>query len=271
MVLPMETDTVIDNPDEQLTESEMPPKTVSSFRPVQSCVLPCGCLLVSPLLLIILLCVLEFILAPTAFSPIRQTARFVEDHEIPNIMQELAGEWVIELPDTAYVFQDGMKGWRETRFVLNEDGTCEIHNLTLAMTNPYCGYKRYPEWTKRKLAGIWESIPQRISGLSADGGFRRDGGSTVRLYAFIIIHGEEDYTVKSRRNCYCSDLLLRSEVTERKAEDAENDYYCSGFIQVWKVQDNGQETYRLRMAGDAHNDELFMDRTGIVLKRVSKP
>ena len=249
----------MDNCATQLTKSEMSPKAVSRFRLFQWCAFSCGCFLVSPLLLVISLFAIFYLVYPTAFSPIRRTATFVEDHEIPNIMQELSGEWVIELPDRPYVFQDGMKGWRETRFVLNEDGTSEIHNLTLAMTNTYCGYKKYPQWTKRTLTGIWEPFSRSVF----------DPVVGDKDYAFIIIHGEKDHTIENRLNCYCShELLPLSIKTGQKEGDEDNDYYCSGFLQVWKVQENEKETYRLRLLEVPHY-EFIGTRTGIILKRVS--
>ena len=178
-------------------------------------------------------------------------------------MQELAGEWKIELPARSLIFPDGMEGWQETKFVLNEDGTCEIHNLTLSMTNPYLNGKEYPEWTGRKLTGTWESIPRSVSGYP-------EGSKvwTEKVYAAIIIHGEEDHTIENRRNCWCSRHLIFWEKPEYKPGTEDNDYYCSGFIMVWKVKEDGKETYRLRMFGDPGNYEFLLDRCGIILKRV---
>jgi len=242
-----------DNCDVHKTKSDCPPQTASRLRPFQCCFFSCGFFLIAPALLVCSYFAIDYLLQPTAYSPIRFSYQFVRWDEIPDIMKELSGEWVIELPDTHFTFQTGMEGWRETRFVLNEDGTCEIHNLTLAMTNPYSDSKRYPEWTKRKLSGTWEMVP-----------FWNDNIN-------FIIHGETEHTVETRDHCYCSGAIKSYEKIEIKNGNAENDYYCSGFIQVWKVKENAKETYKLRMLGDPYyavEAEIVCERTGIILKRM---
>ena len=265
----------MENNNAQKVNSDISPKRYpGSWLRYRFCTC-CGCVLLVPLLPIILimavvLCnqIVESFLVDFDFS----TVRFVELHEIPDIKKELSGEWVILLPrdhDIWWLFNTGMRGWRQTRFILNEDGTCEIHNLTLAMTNPYMGFRtirRYPEWTNRKIAGVWE-VFHTGAGRDAD-------GRAIRI-PIIIIHGETERTLENRFNCYCS-IRIPSWATgmdnreniEWKSGCDENDFYCSGYIQVWKVKEKGKETYRLRMLGDPWDAELFDAKSGIILRRV---
>ena len=241
----METNTVTNSFDEQLAKSDTPPKMVSRFRWVLlRIMLPsCGCLL-AILLLIFSILVWGFLIDTSAYHPTRYRAIFVQDHEIPNIVQELAGEWMVELPTAPLIFYAGMRGWRETRFILNEDGTCKIHNLTMSMATSrlypeemWYLLKEQPEWVGKTFSGTWKSVPLSVSGYPE--GSRLP---TKKVYAAIAIYGEKNSTVK----------------------DADN--YYSGLLMVWKVKENGQVTYRLRMFNG--NDEFITDRDGIILKRV---
>ena len=235
----MKTNVTKDDLDEQSTKSEVPPKSVSRIHPFGhvsfSC---CGCVIAVPLLLIFSFLVLVLIIDPSAFHPSRWRAKFVEVHEIPNIMQELAGEWVIELPSRSPIFNDGLKefnggmqDWQKTRFVLNDDGTCVIHNLPVGMAtsrlypDDYL-LKRQSEWAGKMFTGTWASATQSVSG-GVNGEF-----------AAIIIHGDKDDTVEDEYN------------------------YFSGILFVWKVK----ETYRLRLFDG--QDDFIMNKNGIILKRV---
>ena len=229
----MENNVAFDNRNKQLVESGMPSKKMSRFR----CYLCCGCILL--LSAILLLAVLILILEPSFFHPMRYTFSYVESHEIPVPLRELAGEWVIELPNTPLFFEGDMKGWKNTRLVLYEDGTCEIHNLTLRMTvSQYGMFEEGPvrhDWTGKILKGFWQSSHYNVSRHNATGGL------THKSYVGIDIIGEKNI--------------------DRREEAKEKNIYAARFL-VWKVN----ETYKLKMyEGGIPSDN---ERSGIILKRV---
>ena len=146
-------------------------------------------------------------------------------------MNELAGTWTIELPESPLFFDFGMVGWRETKFVLNANGSCEIYNLTLKMTNIRSA-KKYPELTGKKLTGAWESSPVLCSG-AIKGEFAR-----------IAI-----------------DVIVDDHVAQKLSIDTK---YTVCVSLVWKVTDNKLTTYRLQVDGGDSIDVMY----GIILKRV---
>jgi hypothetical protein len=119
----------------------------------------------------------------------------VENHDIPNIMQELTGEWAVESYHYGTTFDFFYeRDWRKTRLVLLEDGTCEFHNLTLDMTNPWLSEKRRPELTGKTLIGTWESSPRHVT----------HGGGTEKKYAaiFVKVHATEEHLVEQAEKSF---------------------------------------------------------------------
>ena len=269
---------MIDNLGKQSTEAAMPPKATFRFRRYWVC---CGCLLAIPLLLIasiIIFGILGFYLP--AFHPTRLKASFVEDHEIQNIMQELAGEWIIELSDPSVPVHLGeQKGWRETRFILNEDGTCEIRNLTLHMARKSIEMQRLtmtmdeikcinrkpsdllysesdiqrimrrlerrPELAGKVLTGTWKSHPQGVTGY-VDGVKLPPEG---KRYARIDIYVNVD-----------------TSIAHGNVELPTEDRWWLGYFMVWRVREWGKETYRLKVGEGMEVD--CVERSGIIMKRV---
>jgi len=173
----------------------------------------------------------------------RYSFSLVENQEIPNMLRDLAGVWVIELPETSPIYEGKMMGWQKTRFVLNEDGTCEIHNLPLSLAVPIYNLWNYdqsehPEYTEKKISGSWKSQPHNLSG------FLSTGERYKKSYAqFIII--ESTY----------------STIEEAQVHNA----YVSWFM-VWKVKG----TYKLRLQIPYGEPDPY-DPRGIILKRVDLP
>ena len=74
-----------------------------------------------------------------------------------------------------------MENWQKTRLVLKEDGTCEFHNITLYLTNPYFREKQRPELTGKTLIGTWKSSPQDVH--YSGGNEKTHAGIWVRVFA----------------------------------------------------------------------------------------
>jgi hypothetical protein len=208
-----------------------------------------------------------FLQVLSAFHPTRTRASFVEDHEISNIIHELAGEWTIELPEPQLVLSmSKMKGWRETRFILNEDGTCEIRNLTLYMeeesielqsltrflTRRPAGDNRKtgdiqrsemrPELAGKVLLGTWESCPIGIAGYVDGIKLPIEG----KKYAGISIYVD----------------VGNHEGTELSTKDK---WWWLGDFAVWRVKEKGKETYRLKVCESPVASAV--ERSGIIMKR----
>ena len=173
-----------------------------------------------------------FLLNPSAFHPIGFWAKDVENHDIPNILQELAGEWKVELYDGATVSDFFYTGdWRKTRLVLHEDGTCEFSNLTLDMTNPYFSDKRRPDLTGKTLIGTWESRPQHVS--------YSDGTKKVKAAIFVKVHATEQHLVEQAVKSFV-ELSERSFVDREfyiplgMATEMDHEVYAT--LGVWKYQ-----------------------------------
>ena len=149
----MEPNTAMDDPEER---ENMSPKPVQRRWGCWACLSGCGCLIALPLI-ILFLAILDLILYGRIVD--------VENDSIPNIMQELAGEWIIE-EERGFLRGNpcDMENWQETKLVLKEDGTCEFHNVMLYMTNPYGLTKeRRTELTRKTLVGTWMSIPRHVT------------------------------------------------------------------------------------------------------------
>jgi hypothetical protein len=159
-------------------------------------------------------------------------ANDVENQDIPNIMQELAGEWAVEEYNNYRTFGNE-RDWRKTRLVLNEDGTCEFHNLTLDMTVPFSLENNHrPELTEKTLIGTWVSRPRHIGNANWN-----------RVFAaiWVKVHATEEHIVKQAEESIeksdwgVFDLYLSGK-TERKHE-----VYAD--LGVFKVNRTGE--YRL--------------------------
>jgi len=227
---------MIDNPNEQLRESDMPAKAVSRRR---GCLVCSSCLLLGIFLPVILFATLSIaIFYEEMFDPEGRCALFVKTDEMPNIMRELAGEWMIEPPDATLTWlwfpSASMKNWQQTKIVLNEDGTCEIHNLTLYMTDSR-HYKYRPEWTNKTFTGTWESSPIGIGGKG--------------------LHG----TRYARIDIFCNINFPNENSVAGNPHD----------LGHWMViKEDSEEEYRLRMT-PWDGDPFAVG--GIILKRVSLP
>ena len=149
-----------------------------------ACLSGCGCI---PPLIIVALVILNLLL----FGRIVD----VENDSIPNIMQELAGEWVVEKPGFFPIGgESGMENWQETRLVLKEDGTCEFHNVTLYMTSPNMPGKRRPELMRKTLIGTWESAPQHVH--------YSDGTEKVYAAIWVRAYATEEHLIEQAKKSY---------------------------------------------------------------------
>ena len=164
-------------------QEDAPMKSLGQRWRCCACLSGCGCCLASPLLIVLVLAILELLL----YGRLEE----VENHTIPNILQELAGEWAVE-PSFFPIGRNGMENWQKTRLVLKEDGTCEFHNITLYLTNPYYLGRQRPELTGKTLIGTWRSSPQNVS----------YGGGVNATYAGIrvrVFATEEDLIERAEK------------------------------------------------------------------------
>ena len=231
-------DSIMENTNERVTKSDWPPAQPDRFCPFLSCcVLPCGCCLAIPLLFITLYVTLVLTNPVTWYK-----VEYVEPKDIPNVYQELAGEWILERVGIGL----SNKGWRKTKFLLYEDGTCEIQNLILDLTNVSDSYPRqYPELTGKTLTGTWKF---------------RDDGRYLSNRIFLIICLNVDAHVD-----------IAPDMPPETAHYYEIDTYLSdatsyflGNFTVWKVEQGGKESYRLKWC---LFDSIDIDSYGPVLKR----
>ena len=167
--------------DERLSHPNMPPETSVQPRGCRRC---CACIVILPLGIFVTMIAVTFVWS--LIFPLRFWAENVEDHDIPNILQELAGEWGVDIHESTSAYYE--EDWKSTRLVLHEDGTCEFHNPTLYMTNPNFSEKRRPELTGKTLIGTWVSSPEHVS----------FGGGAEKVYAaiWVKVHATEPYLVE---------------------------------------------------------------------------
>ena len=239
----VETNDLTNHPDEQSNESVMPTKAV--FRP-RGCIKSCiGCLLFVILFWVILHLVLYFagLFHPwSVWHPTRYKYSLVESHEMPNIL-ELAGEWVIELPHYALIEDpSGMEGWEQTRIVLKEDWTCELHNVPLYMMLEW-GYpsdQLQLEWKGRTFPGYWRPCPQHVT-----------GAVNKNFVGFTI-----DWN------------FTKEELLANFHREGKN--YHSPLILIWKIKENGKETYRLKIYNKDGIESMFKG-DGVIFKRCEFP
>jgi len=221
--------------DEQSKKSGMPTKAV--FRP-RGCIKSCmGCLLFGILFWVILHIVLFFagLFHPwSVWHPTRYKYSLVETHEMSDILHELAGEWMIELPYYATISSSDMNGWEQTRIVLNEDGTCELHNLPLSMLSWSYPYEHQPEWKGKMFPGYWRPCPQHVT-----------GAVNKNLVGFTI-----DWN------------FTKEEYIANFHQEGKN--YSLPLFLVWKIKEGRKETYRLKTSTDV---EDMLSGDGIILKR----
>jgi hypothetical protein len=164
------------------------------------------------------------------------------DMQRSRLLHEFAGEWVIEVPYSGLIEDHYMmNNWQQTRIVFSEDGTCEVHNLTLGMTDYTYFYKQRPEWTGRKLTGTWDAATFGFGQLLH---FKGEGFVSEYNAAGIMISWDaDDASTKELPDCPPFRVLV-----------------------IWKIKEGGEETYRLRIWGGG--SESVLDADGIILKRV---
>ena len=216
-------DAEMKNLDKQLTKSGMPPKVASRFLPNCCVLLSCGGCLAIPLLLIISLCAYLLFIDPTIWYKFE----FVNAEDIPNIHQKLAGEWVVERPYPV-ILDEGNKGWKKTKILLKEDGTCEVQNLARSLTNASGFYpRRYPELTEKTLTGTWKTCAW----------IRTDEQC---IYIIICLSVDDHVNVApdmppESAKFFCIDKYLSPEAN-----------FCLGTFSILEVEKGGSNPYRLR-------------------------
>jgi len=177
-------DTTLDNFDTQ--ESVISSKPVRRSWGCCACLIGCGC---APPLMILILVILN-LLYQLLFGKIVN----IENDSIPNIMQELAGEWVVEKPGFFPIGGErGMENWQDTKLILKEDGTCELHNVTSYMTSPFM-YQWRPELMRKTLIGTWESIPRHVS--------YSDGTEKVYVVIRVRVYATEEHLIEQAEKSY---------------------------------------------------------------------